>query len=146
MASQSFFSKAPLDAVILRLHSCDDLDCLEHFILNELPTELGASFASWNEHDESLHLTRVNNSDSHQEKIAPLVEALNQSLPTHPLFPKYFNFETGQVTQCDLVDRTRADISDDAFYQLPFYQEVAQHRATTCRYLERTHRSSPLYH
>ena len=127
MATLSFFQDNPLDSVILQLHSCESLEQLENFILNELPEELGASFASWNEHNDQLNLTRVANSTSHEDLIAPLVEDLNRSLPSHPLFPKYFNFQRGEVVYCDCVDRTRAEVSDEEFYQLPFYRDVARH-------------------
>ena len=127
MSSFSEFQNNPLDSVILQIHDCGNFAELEDFILNQLPAEFGASFASWNEHNERLNLTRVANSASHEHLIAPLVEDLNRSLPSHPLFPKYFDFQKGEVIYCDSVDRTRAEVSDEEFYQLPFYRNVARH-------------------
>ena len=114
-----------LDRLILEVHSCETLVALEEFILQVLPGELGASFASWNEHSPELYLERVANSRSHEERIAPLVGALNESLSTHPLFPSYFNFETGKVIYSDSVDRTRAAVNDEAFYASKFFKNVA---------------------
>ncbi len=115
-----------LDGVIFELHSCADIAELERFVLNTLPEKLGAAFASWNEHGADLRLERVANSDSHDALIAPLVPALNRSLPTHPLFPDYFDFSTGKVIYSDSVDRTRAAVSEEEYRNTDFFLNVAE--------------------
>ncbi len=114
-----------LDHIIFALHDCGTVGNLEDFVLNGLPGKLGADFASWNEHNPEMFLERVENSESHREKIAPLVAALNESLPTHPLFPDYFDFGTGKVVYSDTVDRTRAAVSEEEYRNTDFFLNVA---------------------
>ena len=114
-----------VDHIIFALHDCGTVGNLEDFVLNELPGKLGADFASWNEHNPEMFLERVENSESHREKIAPLVPVLNESLPTHPLFPDYFDFGTGKVIYSDTVDRTRAAVSEEEYRNTDFFLNVA---------------------
>lgn len=115
-----------LDPLILELHGAKSWDELEDFVINRLPAALGSSFASWNEHNAELRLERVATSRSHEDLVAPLVEELNASLPTHPLFPDYFDFEQNTVIVRDQVDRARDSISREAYRELRFYQNVAR--------------------
>jgi DNA-binding CsgD family transcriptional regulator len=101
-------------------------EALEDFVIHRMPALLGADFASWNDHDAGMRLIRVSTSESHREKVAPLVGALNASLPTHPLFRKYLDFDTGAVRYVDTVDRTRAEIGEERFRALDFYRNVAR--------------------
>ncbi|MGJ8676053.1 MAG: response regulator transcription factor [Akkermansiaceae bacterium] len=115
-----------MDAMILKLHQIHDADSFETYVLESLSKFLGAQFASWNIHNADMYLVRVANTASYNERIGPLVPALNQTLPTHPLFPTYMDFETGKVQIVDTVERVRDHISEADFYELPFYKEVAR--------------------
>ncbi|QTN33191.1 helix-turn-helix transcriptional regulator [Akkermansiaceae bacterium] len=114
-----------LEQFCLRIQDIQNKRQLEDFTINIIPPFLGAEFASWNEHDEAMFLTRVATSTSHSHLVKPLIGALNQTLPTHPLFPKYLDLSTGKVRYVDTVDRTRDHIDDDSYRALPFYLRVA---------------------
>ncbi len=116
-----------LDQAIISLHKSQTFQALEDHILHVLPEFLGATFSSWNEHDDTLYLQRIANSASHEMKVREIADDLNRSMPTHPLFPQLVDRETGKVMFCDQVLRTRENIDDEAFYQTQFYQKAASH-------------------
>lgn len=114
-----------MDKMILTLHNINDANSFESYVLESLAKFLGAQFASWNIHNSDMYLVSVANTPAFNERIGPLVPALNRTLPTHPLFPTYLDFETGKVQIVDTVERVREHISKKGFHQLPFYKEVA---------------------
>ncbi|WP_221031528.1 helix-turn-helix transcriptional regulator [Actomonas aquatica] len=114
-----------LDRIILVLHALETPEAFEDFVLGPLTQFLGADFASWNVHDQHMHMVRVANSPAYASRIAPLVDALNRTLPSHPLFRHYIDFESGTVRRVETVERTREHVAEDTFRALPFYHEVA---------------------
>lgn len=118
-------ARSLLEKSAITIHGINHLAELEDFSIHQLPAILGGDFASWNEHDASLRLTRVATSRSHESRVAPFVPALNKTLPSHPLFGQYIDFSSGRVCYVDTVGRTRAMIDDAAFKRSAFYREVA---------------------
>ena len=116
-----------IDEIALKIQELSSIDELEDYTVNVLPGFLSAEFASWNEHDATMLLTRVQTSRLYQQKVLPLIDALNRSLPTHPLFRKYVDFEKGTVRLIHEIDRTREGISAEQLHATDFYQNVAQH-------------------
>jgi len=114
-----------LDVIILELHSVMNSEEFEIFVLQRLSQFLGAKFASWNIHNSQMFLESVTNTPAFEAQVEPLVPALNRTLPTHPLFQKYLDFETGKVCIVDTVERLLDHISEEEFRLLPFYTEVA---------------------
>lgn len=115
-----------LDQVVLNLHKIEDLGSFRRFLLEDVSQFLNAMFASWNQHNAKMLLTEVKNSEQFEEKVAPLVPALNETLPSHPLFSRYVDGRKGEVRYVDQVERTRDYVEDEEFYRLPWYQRVAK--------------------
>ncbi len=118
--------RAEFEVLIREIQDIDCFSQFEDFALHRVTAFLGAHFANWNEHDSSMSLTRVGTSSSHSLVVERLIEALHRTLPTHPTFPRYIDFETGKAVYVDTVDRMREGVSDKDFHALPFYHGVAK--------------------
>jgi len=116
--------RSNIESIACHLQEIQTLEQFEEFILNELPQYLGAEFATWNEHNESLVMIKVRASHSHQAKLFPLIGRLNETLPAHPLSPLFFTRD-GSMRYVDTVERTLDHISIQNFHQLDFYKDVA---------------------
>ena len=115
-----------LNDLTLRLHRVRSARSFEEFLLTEVASFLGAEFASWNQHNSQMFLTEVRNTPDYESRVKPLLPALNKTLPSHPLFDHFMDFSKGKVRYVEQVERTRDHIDDDAFFELPWYREVAK--------------------
>ncbi len=120
-----FKERQHIEALHIAIQDLATMEEMEHYILNIFPKEVGANFASWNEHDEEMYLRRVATSASHAVRMESLIQPLNQTLNTHPLFDKYVDAKTGKSLYVDTVDRMRDYVSAEVYTHLPFYHAVA---------------------
>ena len=115
-----------LNRLILALHHVGTPSGLEDFLLETLPPAVGADFSTWSLHSTEMKLIRLRNSQLHEAGVMALQPALDRTLPSHPLFPRYFDVSTGTITYLESVERMRDAIGEADFYGLPFYHEVAR--------------------
>ncbi|MBC2594225.1 helix-turn-helix transcriptional regulator [Ruficoccus amylovorans] len=115
---------AQLDELTRELHEIESGGEFEDFVLGPVTRFIGARFASWNLHDPGMVMLEVVNSPEFDNRVKPLVESLNRTLPTHPLFGRCVDFETGQVRRFGGIERTLDFITPEEYHQSPFYQEV----------------------
>jgi DNA-binding CsgD family transcriptional regulator len=117
--------RVEFENLIREIQKVENINEFEDFVLHQIPPFIGSNFASWNKHDDEMRLTRVTSSRSYKARVDKLLGNLRASLPTHPLFHKYIDLESGKSRYVDTVDRTRSVVSDEEYRQLPFYHQVA---------------------
>ncbi|MBC2604125.1 helix-turn-helix transcriptional regulator [Puniceicoccus vermicola] len=117
---------AELNGIIVELHNLETEATFREFLLERLCQYLGATFASWNIHDENLRMVRVVNSPAFDQVINEMLPILNETLPGHPLFDQFIDFNSGKLRCVETVERTRDHISLADYQKLPFYTKVAR--------------------
>ena len=113
-----------LDIIFAQIHRLETLLQLEEYLLEVLPSKLGATHASWNEHNAELLTVRVRSSNLYSERVNTLLPILNEVLPSHPGFKHFFDFEAGKVKLMDVVGRTLDFTSAGEYQAADFYKCV----------------------